>query len=1185
MLAARPFIFVLACIALQLSTGGTPAHAAKHDQAPTIYIGTKASPLERAAATELQRYLYAVSRQFSPISTASAIPKNTTGIVLGTQETLPDCNAAWPFGLEVPQHDGYLLHTIADADRKLVVIAAPTAVGVQYGVYGLLEAWGYGFYLGGDTYPETTPSVAETVTQGLNVSKTPAFAIRGSLPWYNFFNSPTTWELADHKAFVDQLVKMRCNFVGFHTYDTEPYAAYDYNGRLIGGEPLLNTSKTTWGTQSLGTRNFLAGTGGNFDREHFGAASSFLTDRSKSIHDAKQVLAESFRYAKSRGMKVCLGFEVSGDPTDPEIQKQFEARLKALLADYPMLDYVWLWEAEAQADNPLIQPTTRSLWQSRLDRWDTAFDGIPEIERKAEAVRLTLFAGFGHQVLKALRPDIGLVMSGWGGDQWLHCSDFFPGMDKLLPKDIAFSALDNIQVSPTVSKAYGAVSPNRQRWPIIWYEFDGDQWGAQPNLRATASACRDALAKGSQGLLGIHWRTRSVEESATFCAQFAWNPALTVESFSERRARDLYGTKLADKMAITSLKLQALGYRWVGGAGQNECTSFVWTPGDPAKRSALEAIFNEIRDDQSPAATWLQQQAKQDLVNNLSYVLDYDAAATAFVPGGPFDTLLDQGKPEAISDFIKTSTLGRALTTYARQVRNKGELGVLATINTKAWANVRTRTGLDENALAALETTPAGESQPSVLVLPDRIIVTGTPNKKLQVTMKARHAGEKKFLKTPQPLMGNTTFALTFPEKLAGAGPVEYGIEVKDKGFRLTWPEDFPHNVASTNLLALPNPPAAPNQTPTAVQPPQVKAMHVAARISVQLTWTACSGESYTVSRDGKLLGTVSDGWFEDLALPPVGIARYTVLARNLKSNQTATGEVSIDIPAQPLPAPPKQIDAAARANRIILGWQCDAPTAAQYYIVKRDKAQKIIEETYVDADYGHYIQIADLVDPGCEFTYTVAGVTSDKRSGEPSKRIKITSSTEPLKPILKLSFEDNSFLEGVSKLADRALALGGKGWAQLPAQEEWNPKYSLTLSLWVKMDSLEGMPVLICKGAWNQSGYFLQVVNKQLRFCLPGVDTLDAGTLPVGSWQHIVATYGRNEMRLYLNGEVVGRKHVAGRPRVSHDPLLIGRYGLNDEAYFVRGVLDDIRFYDVPLTETEVRSLYKETFRQDPKK
>jgi len=380
---------------------------------------------------------------------------------------------------------------------------------------------------------------------------------------------------------------------------------------------------------------------------------------------------------------------------------------------------------------------------------------VKEPERRDEGVRLALFALQARQILKSVRPDIRLIISGWGGDQWLHCSDFYPGMDKVLPRDIAFSALDNIQLSPTVSKAYGELVPDRQRWPIVWFECDGDQWMPQPNLRAAAGACRDALAKGCQGLLGIHWRTRHVEESATYCAQFAWNPDLTVEEFCERRAADLFGAEKAAEMAPYLVALQDLGTRWVGGGGQSECGPFSWSADVPEKRARLEKVaaglHGMLAPSTPPTFDWLFSRKRsgkpltplEDLAAQVDYVLAYDDASLQFLAGGPLDKLLESEKPEDIATFLGESRFGEALHLYARHIRNKGELGVLATINTKAWANLLQRANLESAGLEALP--EALESKPMMLVLPDRVIVAGTRDEDIRVMLRTRALGTKHF--------------------------------------------------------------------------------------------------------------------------------------------------------------------------------------------------------------------------------------------------------------------------------------------------------------------------------------------------------------------------------------------------------------------------------------------------------
>ena len=139
-----------------------------------------------------------------------------------------------------------------------------------------------------------------------------------------------------------------------------------------------------------------------------------------------------------------------------------------------------------------------------------------------------------YDALKAIAPEKRVVISGWGGDKWMYFTDLFPGLDKILPKDIIFSALDNIDPSwePNVSEFYGKLPDDRERWAIPWWESDGggtrhDQFMPQCNVKPFSVLLPDVMKKGCKGVLGIHWRTRAVEDVARYMVDFAWNPAKT----------------------------------------------------------------------------------------------------------------------------------------------------------------------------------------------------------------------------------------------------------------------------------------------------------------------------------------------------------------------------------------------------------------------------------------------------------------------------------------------------------------------------------------------------------------------------------------------------------------------------------------------------------------------------------
>jgi len=1183
-----------------------------------IWLGPGATAIERQAALELQRFLYAANGDVLEVIETDAVNRGS-GYVLGTDQSLPAVGITWPFGMTIPQGDGYVLRSVADAARMLVIIAAPTPQGVQNGVFGLLEESGFGFSLSGDQIPESAPGAAELARRGLSISKSPAFQVRGFLPWHRYFCGPAAWNLPDYRAYIDQLVHMRCNYVAFHASDTTPFAAFEFEGKLIGGEPLPNTAKPVWGIRPTATDHFLAGTGRYFDKPFFGCDASFIADRAKSIAASKQVLRDALAYAKARGLRTGLGFEIPGDPFNPQTQARFEARIQALLADYPMLDCLWIWQPEGFGLTPPESPRPRSHWASYARRFDDAFVNIEESDRRAEAVRVAEFALHAARLLEAFRPGVQLVVSGWGGDSWLRYTDFLPGLDKILPPSVVLAGLDAMPVRPDISSGFGATAAARNRWPILWLEHDGDLMMPQPVLNAVAGAVRDAGHKACQGLLGIHWRTREAEEAAGYCASFAWEPTLTKEAYILRRARGIAGPKNAEALASVFTRLEEQGYRWIGGTGQAEGVPFTWALGDPAKIETLNALSGDLVKTAHAVESASQEVLRgvsrveaqitgailpvqkgplglvlhglglthaasaelnyaRDLLSQMQYVLAYDKAAGLLMPGTEWDELADSDDAAKRLEYARASGLADAFTLYARRMRTRGEMGVLATLNAKAWADMRARGKLDKTACAALEALPE-DTPPDLLVLPDKISLVGIDPAKARLRLQMRPVGASKWSTAKlQPAPGTSVYPLAFPPCDKPAA-YEYALDLRGpKRVQLRWPLNA-HDHGRT-ALCLPVPEIAAPAPPQAAPPVAPKVRHSVApeRGAVQLTWDARPGEIYTVAREGKVVGTVADGWIEDLAPAGGRNVQYEVQARNLATGEKAAAVALVPVPELPLPKPPAKMTATARGNRIVVGWESDAENAVRYYMQKFDDKDKVIEESYIDADYGHFLQVSDQVDPGRAYAYTVAGIAPDGRMGTPSEKVKVVSSTEPLKPLLHLSFKDKSFLAGLATLSERGLALGGKGWAELPPQPEWDPGHALTLCVWVRLNDLNGSPVLMCKGSWQRAGYFLQVQNKQVRFYLAGVDTLDAGKLTAGQWQHVAATYGFGEMRIYINGKLEGRKRVAGRPRASDEPLLIGRYGAGDDAYFVRGTMDEVRIYNVPMSADEITALYNST-------
>lgn len=687
----------------------------------TVVVAPEAAALERLAAAEVQRYAALLSGTLPPLR--SEVPPGSAAILVGEVAA----RAARDAGLPVPaEEQGIMLRTLEREGRRLYLVGGGSPAATQWAAYRLLELLGCGFFLGGDALPPTNPDLA---VPWIEAEERPVFSVRGTLPWYNFLNGPTTWNLPDHRRFYDQLAKQRANFVGFHSYDWEPWAAYptERSGlRLMeDGEPAATAAavhrRDIWGVSPVPVEEYAFGTGRLFERGLFGAdvALDWVT-HDEGIERAQQMLAEALHYARARGIRTCVGFEVSGDPRNPANEQALRARLAHVLSVYP-LDYVWLWQAEHRGIAPLSD-----VGDDQDSALAKTFAYLERPDRIAEGARMARYVNLGHRLLRELAPQVRLIVSGWGGDQHMRFTDFYQGLHECVPREVIFSALDNIDptAAPTVSAVYARVAPERECWPILWFESDAagtrrDQWSPQPNVQPFAPLIQDSQGKGCRGILGIHWRMRAVEETAGYLFRRAWDARLSPAEFFATFARASYGQAAAEEMARIHLRLEELGPRWTGAAGQVECWRFEWFSRDmadrldppdapprpfrnrvlpdPERTRELAGIRERVAELARGAGN-SQAERFAYLLAQMRWVAAYDRAALQLYPGGPVEAMLQRGEAarragdlaaarqagaEALA-LLERSGFREAVQDLAEHVSNQGELGILATINGKA---------------------------------------------------------------------------------------------------------------------------------------------------------------------------------------------------------------------------------------------------------------------------------------------------------------------------------------------------------------------------------------------------------------------------------------------------------------------------------------------------------------------
>ena len=763
----------------------------------TIYVGPHASAQEAMAAKEIQRYLYRISGKKLPIRGAGAtLLWGKPAIVVGTWNSFLFPELWWGTGKRPPNSDNsdesFKLHIFQRNGAPTVHILGNSPIGALYGAYTFLEKFGIGFYLGGDVFPGTRVPLK---LQPMEEDWKPAFPIRGTVIWYNFLNGPVCWNLDDYKFYFDQMVKMKANLVSFPEYG---HGLTDYvsDGKLVPGGPFPTSENYGWGTvRGMKTAEFGIGTGEFFTGLAYGSnATVGAKDREDAIRRSQALFAQAAKYAKRRGIKICLGFELNGLPDQAHID-DVSKRLQVLVSKYPEVDTVWFWQNEAATVGYSTLPADAQLSKAARS-FDPHFAYLHDEPRAKEACRIAYFISQAYAALRKIAPEKRVAISGWGGDRWLHFTDLFTGLDEILPKDVVFSALDNIDPSwePTISEYYGKVAPDRETWAIPWFESDGggsrhDQFMPECTVKPFSALLPDVLAKKCKGVMGIHWRVRDVEDVARYTFDFAWNPLKTTyDGFWADYALRCFGKGDAPEMTKLLVELDSLGPRWTGGGGQSECAPFTWEQGNEmpkpenlAKLQTVRARLVEIARRDRKAGRMQFVDRLERLIATIDWVTLYDNAAVLAMQAGAAKD------PKEAARLVSQMPLGEAMHAYTRLLSTQGEWGVLATVNVKAFAAYEKL--WQENAKTSV---PAAEyrtdlpfqvafKQPSGIAIagepiPVEVVVVGGRAVK-SVTLRYRKLGEGRYLSIPMSRGFRNVYSAAIPFSAVTEAGVEYCVE------------------------------------------------------------------------------------------------------------------------------------------------------------------------------------------------------------------------------------------------------------------------------------------------------------------------------------------------------------------------------------------------------------------------
>ena len=196
--------------------------------------------LTSLAAHELQKYigeLTGARLEITDPSGTSAQAKDQVLILVGGPEAnslVQKAAGAGQLDFRGLKPEGFLLKTIDVKGRPALVIGGNDESGTLYGAYDWLERQGIVFQISKDIIPNHRDSLP---LNRLDVRSAPAFAQRG-MGISSCYETRSIWSYNDIVKFIDQMAKLKLNFLTWLMFSPEPYLEYSYAGekKLMGDE-------------------------------------------------------------------------------------------------------------------------------------------------------------------------------------------------------------------------------------------------------------------------------------------------------------------------------------------------------------------------------------------------------------------------------------------------------------------------------------------------------------------------------------------------------------------------------------------------------------------------------------------------------------------------------------------------------------------------------------------------------------------------------------------------------------------------------------------------------------------------------------------------------------------------------------------------------------------------------------
>jgi hypothetical protein len=328
---------------------------------------------------------------------------------------------------------------------------------------------------------------------------------------------------------------------------------------------------------------------------------------------------------------------------------------------------------------------------------------------------------------------------------------------------------------------------------------------------------------------------------------------------------------------------------------------------------------------------------------------------------------------------------------------------------------------------------------------------------------------------------------------------------------------------------------------------------------AVQLMWDKTPGaDFFRVYRNGAPAGNTAVPFFADIPAQLETEYRVEAVRDGQVINQSQPAKFTM--PDKPVT---ETVTPRAFANRggITLEWaEAGTYTIAAYRVTRAPEGGADFAEAGTVRAARSGAQVFHDAPGDGRWTYRVTPLNAAGREGAPGE-VTVAFPAPVIAPAIQwplTAAPEGVAVEGGAVFTPEGARLNGARIVAQNRPEAMDLNHAFTLDFTFRPDRVDGMPVLLCHGAWQIDGWFVQILGGQLIVRTPDGDA-QGPALKEGTWYACRFVFDGARLRLAVNGEWVFQGGETVRNVPAARPLVLGNYCDASQQYQFHGMLRDV--------------------------